>query len=65
MVSTTATSSTPRLQQADELKQAKSFEQAISSYKSILAENAKNNDQVLKEQEYALVQLGQIYRDLQ
>lgn len=64
MVATTTTS-TPRLQQADELKEAKSFEQAINSYKSILSENANNNDQVSREQEYALVQLGQIYRDLQ
>lgn len=57
--------STSRLQQADALKEAKNVEQAISSYQAILAEKADNNDQVLREQEYALVQLGQIYKDLQ
>lgn len=55
---------TDRLKQADELKEAKQVEQAISSFQTILAETS-NNEQVLKEQEYALGQLGQIYRDLQ
>jgi 26S proteasome regulatory subunit N6 len=56
--------STNRLQQADELKEAKKLEEAISSYKNILADTSKT-EETLKEQEYALSQLGQLYRDLQ
>ncbi|OBZ90329.1 putative 26S proteasome regulatory subunit rpn6 [Choanephora cucurbitarum] len=52
-----------RLEQADELKQAKNFEKAISSYQTILAEKSTSED-TLREQEYALTQLGQLYRDL-
>lgn len=53
-----------RLQQADDLKEAKKVEQAITSYRTILSEPA-STEELLKEQEYALSQLGQLYRDLQ
>ncbi|GAA5796056.1 PCI domain-containing protein [Helicostylum pulchrum] len=52
-----------RLQQADDLKLAKKFEETISSYKAILAEEGTSED-LLREKEYALSQLGQLYRDL-
>lgn len=55
---------TSRLQQADDLKLAKKFEETISSYKAILAEEGTSED-LLREKEYALSQLGQLYRDLQ
>ncbi|GAA5810224.1 hypothetical protein MFLAVUS_003643 [Mucor flavus] len=54
---------TSRLQQADDLKLAKKFEETISSYKAILAEEGTSED-LLREKEYALSQLGQLYRDL-
>jgi 26S proteasome regulatory subunit N6 len=53
-----------RLQQADELKEARKLEEAITFYKHILADASKT-EETLKEQEYALSQLGQLYRDLQ
>ncbi|KAI9492258.1 PCI domain-containing protein [Zychaea mexicana] len=54
---------TERLRQAEELKNAKQIEQAIALYNSVLSEQSAN-EEVLKEQEYALVHLGQLYRDL-
>lgn len=65
MVTATAKSApTKRLQQADDLKEAKKFEEAVVSYKSIMAEES-SSEETLKEQEYALSQLAQLYRDLQ
>jgi 26S proteasome regulatory subunit N6 len=52
-----------RLQQVEILKEAKKFEEVVAQYKAILAETS-SSDEVLKEQEYALVQLGQLYREL-
>jgi 26S proteasome regulatory subunit N6 len=52
-----------RIQDIDLLKQAKQFEKAIAQYKAILAEPSTTDD-VLKEQENALVHLGELYRDL-
>ncbi|KAI8079153.1 PCI domain-containing protein [Thamnidium elegans] len=52
-----------RLQQADDLKLAKKFEETVSCYKAILAEEG-SSEELLKEKEYALSQLGQLYRDL-
>ena len=54
---------TGRLQHAEELKNAKQIEQAIALYNSVLSEKAAN-EEVLKEQEFALIHLGQLYRDL-
>ncbi|KAI9256611.1 PCI domain-containing protein [Phascolomyces articulosus] len=54
---------TERLRQAEELKNAKQIEQAIALYNSVLSEQAAN-EEVLKEQEFALIHLGQLYRDL-
>lgn len=53
-----------RLQQADELKQAKKFEETISAYQAILAEQG-DSEELSREKEYALSHLGQLYRDLQ
>lgn len=53
-----------RLQQADFSKEAKKFEEAISTYKNILAQPS-TNEETTKEQEYALSQLGEVYRELQ
>lgn len=67
MVSTTSTTKfTPsqKLQQADLSKEAKRFEEAIETYRAILAQPS-NNEEIIREQEYALSQLGQVYRDLQ
>lgn len=64
VTATTKPAPTQRLQQADELKEAKKLEEAITSYKSIMADTSKT-EEILKEQEYALSQLGQLYRDLQ
>ncbi|KAI8647076.1 PCI domain-containing protein [Parasitella parasitica] len=55
---------TNRLQHADDLKEAKRFEEAVVSYKAIMAEDS-TNEEISKEQEYALSQLAQLYRDLQ
>ncbi|KAI8883191.1 PCI-domain-containing protein [Backusella circina FSU 941] len=52
-----------RLQQVELLKEATKFEEAIAQYKAILAETS-TSDEVLKEQEYALVHLGELYREL-
>ncbi|KAG1473766.1 hypothetical protein G6F56_000764 [Rhizopus delemar] len=52
-----------RLQQADFSKEAKKFEEAISTYKNILAQPS-TNEETTKEQEYALSQLGEVYREL-
>ncbi|KAI9363276.1 PCI domain-containing protein [Pilaira anomala] len=52
-----------RLQQADELKQAKKFEETISAYQAILSEQG-DSEELSREKEYALSHLGQLYRDL-
>ncbi|KAG0743689.1 hypothetical protein G6F57_010059 [Rhizopus arrhizus] len=52
-----------RLQQADLSKKAKKFEEAIVTYRNILAQPS-NDEETIKEQEYALSQLGEVYRDL-
>lgn len=64
VTATTKTAPSNRLQQADDLKEAKKVEQAISTYRAILSEPA-STEELLKEQEYALSKLGQLYRDLQ
>ncbi|KAG1180307.1 hypothetical protein G6F70_000471 [Rhizopus microsporus] len=66
MVSTTSTTKfapSQKLQQADLSKEAKRFEEAIETYRDILAQPS-NNEEIIREQEYALSQLGQVYRDL-
>ncbi|CDH52208.1 pci-domain-containing protein [Lichtheimia corymbifera JMRC:FSU:9682] len=63
MVATTHEPPSERLRQAEELKNAKQIEQAIALYNGVLAEPSEN-DQIIKEQEYAIVHLGQLYRDL-
>ncbi|CEI87073.1 Putative 26S proteasome regulatory subunit N6 [Rhizopus microsporus] len=66
MVSTTSTTKfapSQKLQQADLSKEAKRFEEAIETYRAILAQPS-NNEEIIREQEYALSQLGQVYRDL-
>jgi 26S proteasome regulatory subunit N6 len=52
-----------RIQDIELLTQAKQFEKAISQYKAILSESSTTDD-VLKEQENALVHLGELYREL-
>lgn len=64
VTATTKPAPTTRLQQADDLKEVKKVDGAIAAYKSILAENT-NTEEALREKEYALSQLGQLYRDLQ
>lgn len=64
----TATSSnkvlTPKLEEASKLQKAGDNERAIQVYSEILAvESADEN--VLREQESALMSLGELYRDLQ
>lgn len=66
MVSATSKGAEPpthRLKQAEELKQAKQLEQAINLYKSVLSEQSTNED-TLKEQEFAIIRLGELYKDL-
>lgn len=60
----TKTAPSERLQQADLSKKAKKFEEAIVTYRNILAQPS-NDEETIKEQEYALSQLGEVYRDLQ
>lgn len=65
MVSTTTKiAPSERLQQADLSKEAKKFEEAILTYKNILAQPS-TDEETIKEQEYALFQLGEVYRELQ
>jgi 26S proteasome regulatory subunit N6 len=64
MVAATQTTNTDRIQHASALKDAKNTEQAILAYQSVLNEPT-TNDQVLREQEVALIHLGEIYRELQ
>lgn len=64
VTATTKPAPSNRLQKADDLKEVKKFEEAIVSYKAILAEPS-TGEETLREQEYALSQLGQLYRDLQ
>ncbi|ORZ21440.1 PCI domain-domain-containing protein [Absidia repens] len=59
----TKTSDSERLLHAASLYNSGNTEQAISAYKAILDEKS-TNDQALREQEVALLQLGEIYRKL-
>ncbi|KAI9315562.1 hypothetical protein BX666DRAFT_2028460 [Dichotomocladium elegans] len=52
-----------RLRQAQELKTAKKLEQAIAAYVAVLHEPS-TNEQIIKEQEFAIIHLGELYRDL-
>ncbi|KAI8335396.1 PCI domain-containing protein [Chlamydoabsidia padenii] len=63
MVALINTKHSERIQQASALKDAKSTEQAIQAYQSILNETS-TNEEVLREQEVALIHLGEIYREL-
>lgn len=54
---------TPKLKEAAEFQQAGDTEQAIKTYNEILSV-ASTNENVLREQETALVNLGELYRDL-
>lgn len=54
---------TERINQAVALKEAENIEQAILAYKTILNEKSTADD-VLREQEIALVHLGEIYQKL-
>ncbi|KAL0090689.1 PCI domain-containing protein [Phycomyces blakesleeanus] len=62
MVTATAPTS-DRLRQAEELSKGNNLDQSIALYKSILAEKV-NTEDVLREQEVALIRLGEVYRDL-
>ncbi|KAI9033772.1 PCI domain-containing protein [Phycomyces nitens] len=62
MVAATASNS-DRLRKAEELSKGNHLDQAIALYKAILAEKAETED-VLREQELALIRLGEVYRDL-
>ncbi|KAL9538898.1 26S proteasome non-ATPase regulatory subunit 11 [Mucor bainieri] len=64
VTATTKPAPTSRLQQADDFKEAKKFEDAARSYKAIMADQS-TSEETLREQEYALSQLAQLYRDLQ
>jgi 26S proteasome regulatory subunit N6 len=64
VTATTKPAPSARLQQADDLKEVKKVEEAVSAYKTILSEDA-TTEQASREKEYALSQLGQLYRDLQ
>jgi 26S proteasome regulatory subunit N6 len=55
---------TPKLQEAAEFQKAGDTEQAIRLYNEILSVES-TNENVLREQEGALVSLGELYRDLQ
>lgn len=66
MVSVTTKGAEPptdRLKQAEELEKAKQLEHAINLYKSVLSEQSTNED-ILREQEFALIRLGELYKDL-
>ncbi|KAI8981667.1 PCI domain-containing protein [Mycotypha africana] len=63
VTATTKSAPTARLEQIDALKESKKLEEAVNSYKAILNENS-TSDEVSREKEYALGQLGQVYRDL-
>ncbi|CAO3672885.1 unnamed protein product [Umbelopsis ramanniana] len=54
---------TPKLKEATEFQQAGDTEQAIKTYNEILSVES-TNENVLREQETALVNLGELYRDL-
>lgn len=64
VTATTKPAPTDRLQKADDLKEVKKFDEAIKSYQDILNETS-TGEETLREQEYALSHLGQLYRDLQ
>ncbi|ORY96120.1 hypothetical protein BCR43DRAFT_557139 [Syncephalastrum racemosum] len=52
------------LKHAEELKSARETEKAIALYKDILSKPHANNDDIQREQEFALVRLGELYKDL-
>lgn len=66
MVSTLHSTEPPSasLKHAEELKSARETEKAIALYKDILSKPHANNDDIQREQEFALVQLGELYKDL-
>jgi 26S proteasome regulatory subunit N6 len=54
---------TPKLKEAAEFQKAGDSEQAIKTYNEILSVDS-TNDNVLREQETALVNLGELFKDL-
>jgi 26S proteasome regulatory subunit N6 len=52
-----------RLEEATEAKTKGDFIQAEQIYHDILSKSAGNNESALREQESALIQLGELYRD--
>ncbi|KAI8390922.1 PCI domain-containing protein [Radiomyces spectabilis] len=67
MISTIPSSSsawTERLKHAEELKKSKQYDQALNAYKAILAQQTQGEEE-LREQELAIIHLGELYRDLQ
>lgn len=52
-----------RLEEATEAKNRGDFSQAEQIYNEILSKSAGSNESALREQESALIQLGQLYRD--
>ncbi|KAH8552614.1 hypothetical protein BGW37DRAFT_489645 [Umbelopsis sp. PMI_123] len=54
---------TPKLKEAAEFQKAGDTEQAIKTYNDILSVDSRNEN-VLREQESALVSLGELFRDL-
>lgn len=55
---------TPKLKEASEFQQVGDTEQAMRLYNEILSVES-TNENVLREQESAIVSLGELYRDLQ
>jgi len=52
-----------RLEEASEAKKAGDLIRAEQIYHEILSKNAGTNEAALREQELALTQLGELYRD--
>jgi 26S proteasome regulatory subunit N6 len=65
-MATTASSKTltPKLKEASEFQKVGDNEQAMTLYNEILSVES-TNENVLREQESAIVSLGELYRDLQ
>jgi len=56
---------TSRLAEADEAKKQGDVAKAESIYQGILSKSAGSNESGLREQETALLKLGELYRDQQ
>lgn len=54
-----------RLAQADEARKAGDVARAEATYHEILSQSVGSNESGLREQETALIKLGELYRDQQ